>query len=333
MQVSHIADAYRRYPGETVVFSTRFDVLFPASGLEVRVSIPGGMELGAYRAPGYHRDTVPTIETRSNTTYLIWDFQEDLRPGTGYEYQVEATVAPVDQDVLRDNGMVLDQLTLESRAEVVVWTSDEKLTRGTDAVTIVVPIKGRYLQYLPLIYEDDDFMGRFLMLFESFWAPIESQIDQMEFYFDPQLAPVEFLPWLASWLDLVLDERWPEDRRRLLLQSSASLYRKRGTAQGLKEHLEIYTGGDVQIIEHRARNFSLGPKAYLGPGIALGRDNIPHTFTVVLRLLPISPSVGKEEAARMEMERRRTIEAIIEVEKPAFAGYTLHIEAEAIEGL
>jgi hypothetical protein len=132
-------------------------------------------------------------------------------------------------------------------------------------------------------------------------------------------------------MGLELDERLPKERQRRLIRSAISLHRRRGTKQGLQEYLETYTGGEVQIIEHRAHNFCLGADARLGPGIALGRNNLPHTFTVILRLPPIAENQvngggSLEERTRRERERRRVIQAIIEAEKPAYTAYTLYIE-------
>jgi hypothetical protein len=134
------------------------------------------------------------------------------------------------------------------------------------------------------------------------------------------------LPWLASWFNLVLDERWPEEKRRRLLRSAVSLYRQRGTCRGLREYLKIYTGEIPQIIEHRARNLVLGIDARLGPGVALGTQNEPHTFTVILRLPPVD-GVEKEEIVQKEENRRRVIERIIEGEKPAHTAYNLQLES------
>ena len=135
------------------------------------------------------------------------------------------------------------------------------------------------------------------------------------------------MPWLASWIGLALDENWPEDRRRLLLASAASLYRQRGTKRGLREYLKIYTGERATITEHRAENFKLGAEAQLGPGIALGKDNKPHTFSVALRLPPIE-TPDEAGRARQELVRRRTIESIIEAEKPAHTSYRLDLDIE-----
>lgn len=63
-----------------------------------------------------------------------------------------------------------------------------------------------YLQYLPAIYRDNMFLGRFLCIMESVMKPIEGIIDNIACYFDPYLTPEEFLPWLAGWVGLTQDE-------------------------------------------------------------------------------------------------------------------------------
>jgi phage tail-like protein len=167
-------------------------------------------------------------------------------------------------------------------------------------------------------------MGRFLMLFESFWGPIDEQIGQIPAYLDPKMTPPDFLPWLASWFSMVLDEHCSEAQQRELIRRATSLYRMRGTQRGLKEYLEAYTGDRVEVVEHRSNNFVLGPEGRLGPGIALGKDNRPHTFTVIL---PAWQDVSDdEENARQETERIAAIKRIIDAEKPAHTGYKLRIE-------
>jgi hypothetical protein len=83
--------------------------------------------------------------------------------------------------------------------------------------------------------------------------------------------------------------------------------------------LEIYTGQQPRIAEHRAHNFTLGLITRFGPSAALGKHNISYTFDVFLQL----PSIENEDTRK---ERRRKIEAIIESEKPAHTAYTLNIE-------
>lgn len=300
--VAHVADHGRRYPGEAVRFFTRVEVEEPLPGLVLRVVVPEGLALDGYQALSAEMDAAPSIEVDGETRYVTWELT-DLAAGQRGEFRAEATIDHIGQGT-----------RIESRA---VLTGADHAVVAEEWATVAVEAQGRYLRYLPEIYAQDDFMGRFLMLFESFWAPIELQINNRRHYFDPDLTPEGFLPWLASWVGLSLDGRLPEERQRELLRSAVSLYRRRGTKHGLKDYLEAYTGGRAQVIEYRADNFRLGPEARLGPNIALGRENVPHTFSVVLHLPPSSS--GEEPI------RRRVVESIIEAEKPAHTGYKLVI--------
>ncbi len=155
--------------------------------------------------------------------------------------------------------------------------------------------KGRLLNYLPSIYADDLFLDGFLRIFESMWAPLERQIDQLYCYFDPRMTTADLLPWLGTWVDLVLDENWPEARRRTLVARAADLYRRRGTRGALRDYLAIYTGVEPEVVED-------------------GDDQNPFHFSVVLRTP--DPSAIDEDRVRR----------IIDEEKPAHTTYTLQIK-------
>ena len=174
-----------------------------------------------------------------------------------------------------------------------------------------------YLQYLPAFYREDDFAGRFLNIFEDILKPIGGTVDNLAFCFDPGTTPQSFLSWLASWVGLVLDERWPEARRRHLIKSVVELYRWRGTKRGLSEYLRIYTGVVPQITEPIVRaktkldaGTKLGAKAHLGGGD-------PFTFDV---------AIAVQDMAEVDID---TVRAIIESEKPAHTTYTLKVMAQS----
>jgi phage tail-like protein len=153
-----------------------------------------------------------------------------------------------------------------------------------EAAQIAVFGHGKYLYHLPEIYENDDFVNRFLMLVESFWKPISQQIDQMDCNFDPQLTPQTLLPWLSSWVGLPFDVSLPITRMRSLLKSSMMFSQQRGTFQALKTYLETYTGGEVTILERRASNFILGQQGKLGVEIALGTANQPNSIQIHIKV-------------------------------------------------
>lgn len=311
-RVAHVPDFYHRYPGEVVTLHTRVEIGEPLSDLTLRISVPAGLELKAHRSLPEQVGLPAHLEVDGSTTYLVWPLDGKLQAGTRYEYQVAAQVQATEQSQL-----------LESRAMV---TSGDGIVLDEEGLILAVWAQGRYLRYLPELYEQDEFMGRFLMLFESFWAPIETQIDVMHRYIDPMTTPARFLPWLAGWLGLELDERLSDEQQRRLIRSAIMLHRKRGTRQALQEYLEIYAGGDVRIVEHRASDFRLGPETRLGLGVALGTGHEPHTFTVTLRPPPGSPLETGGKDSREAKQYRRMIESIIEAEKPVHTRYTLRIE-------
>ena len=310
--VAHVADFYRRYPGESIIFFTRVEVHQPLTGFSLRITVPDGLVPGAAQATANHDGSLSQLVVVDGTCYLIWNLNKELGVGERCEYQFEATLAPTEHEQ-----------ALSSQAVVManVRSNGQDLsTRAAATVTIAVTPKGRLLKYLPALYtEQDELMGRFVMLFESFWGPIEDRIDQVHYYFDPKLAPPDLLPWLATWVDLTLDEQWPDEKRRRLLSSMVELYRKRGTRRGLQQYLEIYTGQQAHITEYRAHNFQLGKITRLGPSAALGNRNVSHTFSVTLNL----PAAANED---QRAARRRKIEAIIESEKPVHTAYALIIK-------
>jgi len=160
--------------------------------------------------------------------------------------------------------------------------------------------RSSYMQYLPGLFQSDDFLGRFMLVFETILGPIERTVANIPYLFDPHLVPREMLPWLGSWLGLALDERWPEERRRELLASAARLYAWRGTRRGLSEFIRLYTGVTPEIIEPTPTE------------VSANRD---LAFRVTVRLRPPAGVVIDREI----------LERIIDAEKPAFAAATLEL--------
>ena len=102
---------------------------------------------------------------------------------------------------------------------------------------------------LPALYQEDDFTQRFVSAFDAALAPIFAALDNFPAYLDPWLAPEDFLEWLGGGFGIVLDESWSPARRRALVSRAFEFYRMRGTASGLKEQVEVLTGGAVDLHE------------------------------------------------------------------------------------
>jgi phage tail-like protein len=113
---------------------------------------------------------------------------------------------------------------------------------------------------LPGLYQEDEIDARtgevrpnlaqrFTGAFDELLAPVFSCLDNFEAYLDPTLTPPDFLEWLAGWLGVDLDENWPLERRRDLVQRAVELYRWRGTARGVAKAVEIYTGVEPEVVD------------------------------------------------------------------------------------
>jgi phage tail-like protein len=121
--------------------------------------------------------------------------------------------------------------------------------------------------YLPGVYREafiderlrtnrESFGSRFLGAFDAVLAPVLASLDNLEAYLDPDTTPDDFLDWLATWVAAAIDGSWDEGRRRSFVAQAAELYRRRGTAAGLRDHVAIQTGGLVEIIESGASAWS-----------------------------------------------------------------------------
>ena len=107
-------------------------------------------------------------------------------------------------------------------------------------------------RYLPAAMGADAisaaFLDRFLGVFDRGLRDLEAKVDQQAALFDPRSTPAmpgrDMLAWLASWIGVSLDKRWPEARRRRMVRSAASLFACRGTWAGLRGSLLLWLGWD-----------------------------------------------------------------------------------------
>jgi phage tail-like protein len=147
-----------------------------------------------------------------------------------------------------------------------------------------------WMKYLPGIYLDDDFLGRYLILAEAMMSPAIWIIDNLDMYYTPEVAPLEWVRWLAGVFDIYISEELPAERQRLLFSQAGWLAARRGTRAGMERLLELYTGVRPEIIEE------------------------PAHFTVRIELSSVDTVVT-----------RAMLERLIVDNKPAFASYSLEI--------
>ncbi len=165
-------------------------------------------------------------------------------------------------------------------------------SRPSASIPPLVDRTSDYLNDLPILFQESDFLGRFLLIFETLWEPLEQRQDHIDMYLDPRTCPYQFLPWLSGWFGLDMDPAWPEMRRRRVLAQAITLYRWRGTRQGLSDIIEVCTGLAPEIRESPAEPFIFDISVSIPPGS------------------DVEPAL---------------IEDLIKAHKPAHAGYRLTV--------
>jgi phage tail-like protein len=160
-----------------------------------------------------------------------------------------------------------------------------------------------YLRRLPKTFSREapvaGFLLRYLAMFEGFLGETEARGVDRDLLIDPRSAPDECLPWLASFVGLMLDERWAHapspdgrgslDARRDIIRQAVWLFRYRGTLPGLQRFIELYVGIPVLIIEHyRMRG--------IGASV-VGDEGSAFTSSIVGVGFRIGGAAGRETAA------------------------------------
>ena len=109
----------------------------------------------------------------------------------------------------------------------------------------------------------DSFAERFTTALDTVLAPVFATLDNLPAYLDPEVAPADFLDWLAGWVGLEPNKTWPESRRRELVMGATRLYALRGTAEGIRELIEIVTGLKPEVEENGGVDWSEKPDRVL----------------------------------------------------------------------
>jgi phage tail-like protein len=114
---------------------------------------------------------------------------------------------------------------------------------------------------LPSVLAEDEFVSRFAAGLDDVLAPAFLTLDCLDGYVDPWLTPRDFLPWLASWVGVHVDETWPPARVRALVANAVRMQQGRGTKRGLVAHLRLLTDGEVEVVESGGARWSVSPGA------------------------------------------------------------------------
>lgn len=159
---------------------------------------------------------------------------------------------------------------------------------------------------LPSLYQDDDWAQRLTAALDEVLAPVFWTLQSFPAYLDPELAPADFVEWLAGWVGMALDENWPLERQRELVGRAGSLYRRRGTVRALVELVELYAGVVPEVVESGGVAWSVEPGSVF-PG--------QPTPRLVVRL-PVGTDVDV-----------RRLESLLAAARPAHVPFQLEVIA------
>lgn len=329
-----------------VVGSGGVGLIPPATELEKKgIYFSQSLDSDIYRCQ-WHKIMLDAGSIPTGTSIKVWTYTSEiellssdiqaLQPEDWHTGQVNAS----DFLILSPPGRFL-------------WLKIELAGNGIDTpllqrLKVYFP-RSSYLQYLPAVYQADpiskDFLERFLSIFETVLGGVETKIDRIAQYFDPDGVPDRaFLEWLAGWVDMTFYQSWSLETCRRLLRHAPELYRLRGTPVGLKRWLSLAFGVEAEILEHfRLRQgaylnqqFVLGERSHLWNNSLLDRWSLGDTHLSELPLEGTEPIVDRLSATAHRFTvfipatqlrspaRERQIRALIDAEKPGHTQYALN---------
>ena len=197
----------------------------------------------------------------------------------------------------------------------------------SEVFTLYVRSRSLYLNFLPDIYREIDFIGRLLKIFEQAFEPAVQTLDTLWAYLDPLTAPETLLSFLAHWVGWQISPSLNIERQRYLIRQAMEIYRWRGTRKGLRFYLHLYL--DLPLDEelpeedkHICIQEVFG-RGFITGDTKLGQDSVvgggrPYHFIVSLRF---DNPLTENEKKQYELLGHQ----IIKQEKPAFCTYELYI--------
>jgi phage tail-like protein len=169
----------------------------------------------------------------------------------------------------------------------------------------------RIAEFLPSVYQEEDpFVLRFTSGLDEVLAPVLATLDCLDAYLDPHLTPEDFLGWLSGWVGAVVDEATPLALRRAAVARAAALHRSRGTPGGLRDLVELLTGGEVEVADSGGAAWSPTPDT-VPPGEA----------SPWVRVRVILQQASEETLSAM----RSAVEAAVAGAKPAHVAHIVEV--------
>ena len=140
------------------------------------------------------------------------------------------------------------------------------------------------LQQLPVGMSEQDFLRRFLMIFQSVGDTVLHQIDELDKAFDPTVAADSMVRTMGRWIGLEwLDSSHPDLVQRQAVLEYAQLLRWRGTRRGLEALLRFMSGGGEVLVEDTGGVYPEGEAPGTAPHVRMVMPGsiLTHTADVI----------------------------------------------------
>src|SRR5690606_15963168 len=149
---------------------------------------------------------------------------------------------------------------------------------------------------LPVGMAEDDFLFRFVSIFQRVADTAMHQIDALPHAFDPSVAPLPMVRAMATWLgvdwvDSSLDERL---QRRIVTEYS-QIVQWRGTRHGMRRLLQLLSGGSEVSITDSGGVWPGGESPHSSPHVRIDMESSgwlsePDLVRIVRSELPATVS-------------------------------------------
>lgn len=202
------------------------------------------------------------------------------------------------------------------------------------------------LHQLPVGMAEDDFLFRFVSIFQRVGDTVVHQIDTLPHMFDPSVAPEPMVQSMAQWLGVDwLDSSIDGRLQREIVLKYAELIQWRGTKRGLETLLELLSGSPATVRDSGGV-FAEGESPAAAPHVRLDvesagwntpadlvrivRDELPATVTFDLwiageRVWPTDEAMAVRTGA---LPQKKTKRAARSMAAPANSVYDVESEPD-----
>ncbi len=141
------------------------------------------------------------------------------------------------------------------------------------------------IQAVPPMLAQDQFIQRMLPAFDEVLAPIISTLDCLDSYFDPQIAPEDFLRYLSTWVTSHTGNEMSVPGLRHEIATAVATSEWRGTPSSLQARFFPFDLQDIVLEESGGITVST-----TATDPATWPDTPPMVATVTITPLPDSPN-------------------------------------------